>query len=406
MGRKQEPQNVIESGRPVAFIMPAFGNFDVLELDTLDQPMISELPGKLPSPPEIGRDPGLACSLLATHVEPDAGRFEPVRVVGKPPQEIFAIPPDRRGHRRTLTEHLGVPFAQLQRNQSPHRRPGDAGRLGFPSRSERVIDKGLQLFDEKSAIPLSQVGALLLGIRAMAVFAEPIGCVADADDQKWLTLAGPDHSIGNVVTFPRVPGKRCRSIEEVLSIVHVQHGVASFGIPVVLWWQIDGYLPRVNQVLRAKVGVVFHRVATPAPHQNVEGQWTVDMEFSRDPFAAVAVVLDASPRTASDEVPDRLPVGKLDSRAIGPVAPAFEANGIGPPATEGIAVAGQVNRIRRWRILRNVNDEIDHRGKLRDEPATYKVDPALATGYDNCTGRTVDIAGDSYARRAGRGERD
>ncbi len=119
-------------------------------------------------------------------IEPHAAPSQPPGRHGHVPQEVFAVPPQRRRHRGTLPKHGGIPLAQVQRDQTAHRRTAAAGVFRLGLRLVDRVDERLHLFHQEPAAVARLIVRALVSAPLRAVFVKAIGGVRDShQDERW-----------------------------------------------------------------------------------------------------------------------------------------------------------------------------------------------------------------------------
>jgi hypothetical protein len=79
--------------------------------------------------------------------------------------------------------------------------------------------------------------------------------VVDTDNDQWLDCAGSDQFLGSLVDTPLLMCECCCRVEEVLTVVHIQNGIALAWMLVVSRRQIDEQIASVLEELRWELGV-------------------------------------------------------------------------------------------------------------------------------------------------------
>ena len=77
--------------------------------------------------------------------------------------------------------------------------------------------------------------------------------VIDADDDRGTHAARADGIIGRFAQTPCLSGEGAEVVEEILSVLHVENGIASIGAIVVARRRVDGELAFVAEKLRLEI---------------------------------------------------------------------------------------------------------------------------------------------------------
>ncbi len=109
------------------------------------------------------------------------------------------------------------------------------------SRSVRysAVDEWLELFDEHPAVPVRVAARALRGVARGRVLIDPVrASVVDPDHDQGRDNPLPNRLLGRFIEAP-LTAERGRLVEEILAILHVQHGIAPLRVLIVARGQID-----------------------------------------------------------------------------------------------------------------------------------------------------------------------
>lgn len=153
-------------------------------------------------------------------------------------------------------EGTGIMDAQPKRDQATKRRAHYGGVAVIGMCAIKPVDVGFDIFEQEVGVVVGfasgRGSADLVG--GVGVFVHSADGVFDPDDDKRLELSSFDHLIGPAFDAPSAPDRLI--IKEVLSVVHIQDGIAGFGAAIV-GGEVDDELAFVLELGGGEFVVLF-----------------------------------------------------------------------------------------------------------------------------------------------------
>jgi len=251
---KKKPQHIPKALRPCTFIVDCSINLFINKV-------FSRLPASLQQHAlQHIRISNMPNSLRRPHIQPDS-QLRPRLRPFHHPQKAALIPPQRRRHRRHLSEHLRARKSQIQRDQSAQGRPTQSGILRIRQRSVRAVNQRLQLLNQQPPIASSLSAPHLRVARGRVLRHPPKSRIRHPDQDYRLNLPVQSQLISRRMRLPRSSRNVRRSpIEQILPIVQIQNREASLLILQILRRKIHRNSSVVRQNLRMKISDAVSRI--------------------------------------------------------------------------------------------------------------------------------------------------
>ena len=188
---------------------------------------------------------------LSAHIEPDF-LADFVAHLAHIFQNGGVGPPDGRRHDEQLAKNLRMLQTEIETDQSAERRAADAGVDCVRKGSAIAIDERLQFVDDELSVS-SRAAAPAPFVFDVRILGHALHTgVVNADDDERLNFISADEALCRLIQAPLVAKESCRAIEEILPVVHVEHGITGSGRRPVIRRQIDNHVARGFQKARLK----------------------------------------------------------------------------------------------------------------------------------------------------------
>ncbi len=230
--------------RPARFIMRA--PLHLLKVQRLARP-----PSICLQPPRQELHvPQRLVALLIAHVQPEPRPLPQLRsMLVHVANNALVVPPHARRQHRQFAKALRMAQPKIQRHQTAERRPAEPRRRALLPHAILRRNPRHQLARDHQPVAVG-LAAAHLPVLVLRVFSQaPVAGVVDAHNHQRLNLSGLNRRIGVLAHLPRPPRhKRSPPIEEILPIVHVEHGVSALRLLVITRRHIHNHVALIGQI--------------------------------------------------------------------------------------------------------------------------------------------------------------
>ena len=164
-------------------------------------------------------------ALAGADVQPELRVLRVRHVTGHLADGAGVVPEERWGDDRAHGKHVLPAGDHVERDEPSEGRAADGGVLAVRFGAVGPVDERLELLDDEPQVILATL-ALGLVSRAVGVLGPPVRRVADSDDDERGDLPLLNQFPRRLVQPPFDAAEAGGGVEEVLTVVHVEDGVA------------------------------------------------------------------------------------------------------------------------------------------------------------------------------------